>query len=479
MAEYLAFDLGASSGRAILGKLTGKTLILEEIHRFPNGPVESSGSLYWDFDRLADEIQIGLAKAVKHTPNLAGIAIDTWGVDYVLFSPENGKKIRNPYNYRDTRGGNAREMVRKILPDVELYTATGLQNMPFNTIYQLAAHQMQHPEDFHNAKFLMMPDALSYTLGGDFTSEYTDCSTTALLDPKTGNWHWEIIDKIKLPRQIFPPVVLPFTRGGELSEQLRQKLNVGAIPIWKIGSHDTASAVCAVPAPENSSWAYVSCGTWALLGAEIPHELMSREAMQKSFTNEGGVDHTIRFLTNIMGSWLFQEMRRVRSGTGCNYSFAQMEDLARHSTPNLAFINPNDASLAAPCNMPEQIRELCKKSGQYVPRSDGEIIRVIYDSLARSFAEKIHELEELLNTRYSALNMVGGGTRDTLLMQLSADALQKLVIAGPVEATAIGNLLGQAIANGEVANLAAAREIVRNSFPVKTFLPQTINGIFA
>ncbi len=471
MSSFLAFDLGASSGRAIIGKLESGRLSLTEVHRFANGPTEKEGSIYWNYPQLVEELKTGLRKALAVEPALSGIGIDTWGVDYVFFDNATGAIRRWPYHYRDVRTGNADSDVWSKIPREELYRHTGIQCMTLNTVYQLAAHFREHPEDFEGSHFLTMPDALARALGGDDTSEYTDCSTTDLLDPEKRDWDYEVIDKLGLPRSVFPKIVKPCTFGGTLSKELQKELGCGPIPIIKIGSHDTASAVAAVPAPTEGSWAYISAGTWALLGAEIPQPIRTAESAANSFTNEGGLDNKIRFLTNIMGSWLFQETRRVWNETSGPVTFAEMETMARSAEPCRYLINPNDPSFVTPGDMPRRIADFCVATGQGTPGSESAVVRAIYDSLALYFRCKLETLEELLNVKYQCLNVVGGGTKDGLLMQLAADALNIPVVAGPVEATAIGNLLAQAMTVGDVADLAAARQVVKNSFEVKTYPP--------
>ncbi len=471
MSSFLAFDLGASSGRAIIGSLESGKLTLTEVHRFANGPTEQGGSIYWDYPQLVEELKTGLAKALKVDPAIAGIGIDTWGVDYVFFDNATGEPRRWPYHYRDVRTGNAESDVWSKVSREELYSRTGIQCMVINTVYQLAAHFREHPEDFENSHFLMMPDALARALGGDDTSEYTDCSTSNLLDPVSRQWDLELADKLGLPREIFPKIVPPCSCGGTLRPELCKELGCGPIPIFKIGSHDTASAVAAVPAPLSGNWAYISAGTWALLGAELDRPLVNEAASQNSFTNEGGLNGKIRFLTNIMGSWLFQETRRVWSEQKGKISFAEMEKLALDAEPCRFLINPNDSSFVTPGDMPQRISDFCENSGQGKISDDGAVVRAIYDSLALYFRCKLETLEELLGVKYACLNVVGGGTKDGLLMQLASDALNIPVVAGPVEATAIGNLLAQAITHGDLADLAAARQVVKDSFEVKTYQP--------
>ena len=472
MKNFLAFDLGASSGRAIIGTVDNGRLSMQEVHRFANGPMEKDGSFYWDFPGLCRELKTGLKNALATGIRLDGISIDTWGVDYVLFDRKSMQMRRLPYNYRDPRTVKAAEKVWEKISQSELYQATGIQCMTLNTIYQLCAHNAEHPEDFENSFVLPIPDALACSLGGNATVEYTFCSTTNLLDPVSRTWHWQLIDRLGLPREIFPEIVGSGTVSGALSAELCAELDCDPIPIFKCGSHDTASAVAAVPAPEQGEWAYLSAGTWALLGAELDAPCISQASEKNSITNEGGVGGKIRFLTNIMGSWLFQELRRVWNSEGKNLSFNDMELMARNAGSCKYFINPNCPEFAAPGDMPGNIRKFIRRTGQGEDISDAEVIRAVYDSLALYFAGKIAMFEELLQVKYACLNVVGGGTKDGFLMELTASALNRPVIAGPVEATAAGNILVQAMAAGELASLAQVREVIRNSFSLKTFSPK-------
>ena len=470
MHKFLAFDLGASSGRAIIGTLSDGKLSLEEVHRFKNGPVEKDGSLYWDYDAICSELVTGLGKAIEAAGDLDGIAIDTWGVDYVLFDSDR-KIVRQPYNYRDSRTAKAERAVAAILSDSEIYAYTGIQKMELNTIYQLYAHKLDFPQELENSVFLSIPDALAFHLGGDFTTEYTHASTTGLLDPFTRDWCWELIDKLELPRSIFPKIVAPCTPGGVISPELQKKFNCRPIPIFKVGSHDTASAVAAVPAAAGTTWAYLSAGTWALLGAEIKDPSITPAGEAAPFTNEGGLEGNIRYLTNIMGSWLFQETRRVWNESGKDLSFSDIENLAAASQQGKYLINPNSSDFLTPGDMPARIRKFCKESGQSGELSDAEVARAIYDSLALYFKSKLSLLENILNVKYSAFNIVGGGTRDALLMQLTSNALGIPVIAGPVEATSTGNIIAQAIASGVVKDQQQGRDIIADSFDVITYNP--------
>ena len=469
MTNFLAFDLGASSGRAILGTLKDGKLDLQELHRFVNGHKRIDNALYWDYPALVEELKTGLAKAAAVTKDIDAIGIDTWGVDYVLFDRDSKEMVRLPYHYRDERGDRAVPEVQKIISKDDLYKRTGIQFMALNTIYQLTAHRLEQGDDFANSTFLHMPDALGFALGGDFTTEYTDASTGNLLDPAKRDWDWVLIDMLKLPREIFPKIVPPCTVGGYLSKELAEANGLKQIPIVKVGSHDTASAVGAVPVPAGQDAAYVSCGTWALLGCELDEPCC--DVSKQTFTNEGGLNGKIRYLANIMGCWLLQECRRDFKVRGIDASFDAMEAMAAGADPCKYLINPNAADFVAPDQMPERIRKYCIATGQAGAENmtDAEILRAVYDSLALCFADKLAELEKATGKSYKVLNIIGGGTQDRRLMSEAAAAINKNVVAGPIEATAIGNILAQAITVKSLADWAEAREVVRNSFPVETF----------
>ncbi len=469
--QFLAFDLGASSGRAIIGSIIGGKLSLHEVHRFENGLKEIDGSFHWDYPSLTNEIKIGLRKAFAETKDISAIAIDTWGVDYVIFDNDSKEMKTLPYHYRDERTQKYLDEIWSKISQNDIYKRTGIQYLPFNTLYQLYAHNNEHKEDLVNSKFLPMPDALAFSIGGNFTAEYTHASTSNLLNPISKNWDFELIEKLGLPKEIFPQIELAGTTSGTLSEELQAEFGVGAIPIVKVGSHDTASAVVAVPAHEGNDFAYISCGTWALLGAELKAPSINIE--KQNFTNEGGVDNTVRFLTNIMGCWLLQEFRRDLEIQGHAVTFAEFDKMANDTALLKYFINPNDSFFSLPDNMIQRVKEFATAIGQDgLSMSNSEVLRAIYDSLGFYFKDKLNELEDILDKKYNVLNIIGGGTKDTVLMQSAANATNIKVVAGPVEATAIGNILVQAMACGMIKNINEAREIVRNSFEVVEYLPQ-------
>ena len=471
-STFLAFDLGASSGRGILGTIDNGKLSLEEIHRFENGPVDIDGSLHWDINKIFAEIKTGLKNALEKCDDIAGIAVDTWGVDH-LFLKDNGEFARLPYNYRDSRtDGVAEELFDNVISQKDLYAKAGIQSMFFNSIYQIAAHKKSHPEDFDHSKLLFMPDALTYLLCGKVACEYSIASTSSLMNAETRDWDFELIEKLGIPKEVFPEIVPPCTLAGTLTEELQNELGCKAIPVLHVGSHDTASAVAAVPADSSTNWAYLSCGTWALIGTENSAPILTEDAMNANCTNEGGLNEKIRFLTNINGTWILQETRRVWREAGREISFAEMENMAEGAAPSACLFDPNDSLFNPPGDMPERICEYCRKTGQEVPEGDAAILRCIYDSLANCFKEKLAKFAELADRKFDVLHIVGGGTKDRLLMQLTANRLGIPVIAGPVEATAIGNIIGQGIAASVISSLDEGRRIVKESFDTETFLPQ-------
>lgn len=468
--KYLAFDLGASSGRGIIGAFDGRKITLEEIHRFENGPVERGGALFWDIKSIFAELKAGLGKAMSIAPDIASMGIDTWGVDYALLKKD-GSFVRDPYHYRDSRNDGAADEVFRQVSEDEVYSRTGIQRLPFNTIFQLHAHKKGHPEDLDGSAMLMIPDALGYMFGGEAVCEYTDASTTQLLDAKTRDWDFELIAKLGLPKGLFPKIVQPSTLSGKLSERLAKEFGCKRINICKVGSHDTASAVASVPSRKGSDWAYISCGTWALLGAETDMPTLTQAAREGGFTNEGGLNGKIRFLSNITGLWLIQETRRVWSERkGSKIPFAEIASMAEKAQPLRFIVNPNSPKFLAPGDFPAKIREYCAETGQGEP-DDNAVVRCIYDSLALCFRAKLEQLQLLTGKRYDTLQIVGGGTQAKILMKLAADAAGIPVLAGPVEATAIGNILSQAMADGQLGSLEEAREVVRNSFALDEYAP--------
>lgn len=472
MAErkMLAIDLGASSGRGIVGAFDGERLTLRENHRFSNDPVNLCGRLYWDILRIFHEIKLSVQKTVLDGDAVSSIGIDTWGVDYGLLDRV-GRLLSNPVHYRDTRTEGAQELVSRTVPAEELYRVAGIQTLNFNTVYQLAVEREEAPEKLAQAeRMLNIPDLLNYFLTGRMANEYTILSTGALLDAKKRDYAWELLDRLGIPRRLFGDVTAPGTDLGTLLPQVQGETGKTDAHVLTVASHDTASAVIAVPS-EEKDFLYISSGTWSLMGTELSDPLINAESRAANFTNEGGACGTVRFLKNIMGLWIIQESRRQWRREGKDYSFAQMEAWAKESTPFRSLIDVDDSDFATPGDMPEKIRAYCKRTAQPVPESVGEVVRCIYESLALKYRSVAERVMELMGRRARVIHVVGGGTKDRFLSQLTADACGIPVCAGPEEATAIGNLMMQLMAAGEVSDLGQARRVVAASFETKQYLP--------
>lgn len=468
--SYLAFDLGASSGRAILGTFRDGILTLDEMHRFENGPADVAGGLFWNLPGLFSELKAGLKKTLGRGVNLSGIAIDAWGVDFSLLDAD-GAFLGLPRCYRDPRLQDIQPFFFTKTPADRLYARTGIQFMDFNTIFQLAAMQRAGDAALPAARHLLfVPNALTYLFCGRIAAEYTIASTGALLDPVTRDWAWDLIRERGLPMHLFPEIVQPCTAAGTLRPAVCAELDCAPLPVYFAGSHDTASAVAAVPASHEPGWAYLSSGTWSLLGMELDQPCLTPEARTLNYTNEGGVGGKIRFLKNIMGLWLVQEARNTWKRQGQTHSFAELATLAEAAEPFRSLVNPNDNRFLTPGDMPERFQAFCRETGQPVPEAPGQVVRCALESLALRYRQTVEELEALTGRRLNRLHAVGGGIQNRLLTQFTANALKdRPVIAGPVEGTAIGNLLSQAIASGLLPDMAAARGVVRASFPLETF----------
>lgn len=467
--KVLAFDFGASSGRAMIGELKDGRITLKEIHRFDNDPVYLNDGFYWDLPRLWKEVKEGLRLAEKE--GYEAVGVDTWGVDYALID-QGGTILQNPYHYRDDRTLGMPEKVAKILPPKEFYELTGLQDMNFNTGYQLLAHKERHPALYELAdKFILMPDLFGYLLTGRVYAETSMASTTQLLDPYTKQWQEEVIQRLGLKRSLFPELVPSGTVIGNIRKEVCDELSITPKPFIAVGGHDTSSAVAAVPA-QTDRFVYISCGTWSLFGTELKDPCITPESQELNITNETGYGPTTRFLKNIIGLWMIQETRRQFRRDGKEYSYAKMEELAREAEPFRCFIDPDDPLFNPPGNQPERIREFCRRTGQYVPQTDGEIIRCIYESLALKYKHTFNKLKKCTGGDFDAIHMVGGGTKDSFLCQMTADATKKPVIAGPIEATAIGNVAVSLIALGAIEDLREARRIIADSFDVIRYEPE-------
>ncbi|HAL74667.1 MAG TPA: rhamnulokinase [Clostridiales bacterium] len=468
--QVLAFDFGASSGRAMLGRFDGQRIELEEVHRFNNDPVQVGDTLYWDILRLFHEVKQGLTKAKAFGP-IASLGVDTWGVDFGLIDSE-GRLLENPVHYRDARTYGVMDQVFSIVPKEEVYRRNGIQFMHFNTLFQLYALQTKRPDLLARAdRLLLMPDLILYLLTGVRQSERTMASTGALLDASTGEWDLDLLRQLDLPTNILCPLVDAGTLSGAISAQICDELGIQPIPVITVAEHDTGSAVVSVPAA-GEDFVYISSGTWSLMGIESQTPLINEKTFGYNFTNEGGYGRTTRFLKNIMGLWLIQESRRQWIREGGNPSYADLEREALASRPFACFIDPDDPILGSPGDMPGRIRELCRKSGQYVPATRGEIVRCIYESLALKYRVTKDQIEEISGKSYPKLHVVGGGTKDGLLSQFTANATGSEVIAGPIEGTALGNIAVQLMATGAIGSLAEARQIIAASTDLKHYLPQ-------
>ena len=463
---YCAVDLGAESGRVVEGRFDGKALSLDVAHRFPNLPARTGDALHWDVLRLWNDICDGLSRVEGE---VAGIGVDTWGVDFGLLDARD-ELIGNPVHYRDARHAPFMEKAAQIMPRSEIYARTGLQFLPFNTLYQLLGMKENSPQLPIARTLLWMPDLLHFWLSGAKKNEYSIASTGQLLDAKARLYDEDLLRQFDLPASILCDLVLPGTKLGSLRPEVATRIGLSdKTPIIAPAGHDTAAAIAAVPFEPNENSAYLSSGTWSLMGVELEQPLLSERAFELGFTNEGGVAGTIRFLKNIAGLWLVQECRRSFERAGNAIDYATMTAMAA-DVEDGPFVEPDDARFAAPVDMPTTIREVCRENGQTEPQTPGELVRCCLDSLALKYRWTFERLEELRGP-LDALRIVGGGTQNELLSQLTADCLGKPVICGPVEATAAGNVLIQALASGQVRDLAQIREVVRASFPTQTFEP--------
>jgi rhamnulokinase len=470
MRNYLAFDLGAESGRAMLGSIRDDVLTLEELHRFPNIPVRLPTGLYWDTLRLFHEILQGLIAACRGRKiQLAGVGVDTWGVDFALLGAD-GALVDNPRHYRDSRNNGMLERTFAVIPREEIFAHTGIQFMQLNTLYQLHAMKLANSPALEVARtFLMMPDLFNYWLTGVMRCELTDASTTQFYNPVKKRWAFELLERLGLPTTIFPEIVPPGTLLGPLLPHVAEETGAGEVPVYATCCHDTASAVAAVPA-EGDGWCYISSGTWSLMGVELTEPIINQRSLELNFTNEIGAAGTVRFLKNIAGMWLLQECRRAWALEGREYSYDELAQLAAAAPPFTAVIDP-DAFLE-PGRMPEKIAEYCRRTGQAAPEPPGPMCRTILESLALRYRQVLESLESLLGRRIERIHIVGGGSRNRVLNQFVADATGRPVIAGPAEATAAGNVAVQAIGAGLLKDLREARDLIRRSFPMTVFEPK-------
>ncbi len=474
MSQHLAIDLGAESGRVIRGRFDGERLSLEEVHRFPNRAVRVREHLHWNVLALWEEIQNGLSKAASQAGEVASVGVDTWGVDFALLDA-NGDLLGIPYHYRDARTDGMMSLAFQRMPRARIFERTGIQFMQLNTLYQLLAMAEAHSPQLACARtLLMMPDLFHYWLSGSIACEFTDATTTQCFDPRANDWARDVLEALGIPHHFLLPVTPPGTRLGRVLPSVARATDASLTRTEVIApaSHDTASAVFAVPA-ERDDFAYISSGTWSLMGAVVTQPVITEQALAFNFTNEGGVGGTFRLLKNIMGLWLVQECRR-RWGAidGALMPYADLFALAARAPAFTALVDPDDPSFLHPEDMPAAIAEFCRRTGQTPPEDRGAIVRAILESLALKYRHTLTQLETLLGRRVSVIHVVGGGSQNALLCQFTADACERPVIAGPVEATATGNLLMQLRALGTLSSDAEARAVVRRSFALTTYEPR-------
>lgn len=472
-AKYLAVDLGADSGRVIAGTFDGRRLEMEEVHRFANGGVAVNGRLYWDVLRLWSEIQAGIARAARQPgAEIASLGVDTWGVDFALLDRDDAL-VGNPVMYRDARTHGMLERATRTVPRAEIYACTGIQFMEINTLYQLYALACANsPQLEIAASLLMMPDLFNFWLSGQKRSEFTIATTSQCYNPVAGQWATALLEKLGLPARLFQPIIQPGQILDSLRPALAEQLGCPPVPVVAVGSHDTASAVAAVPA-RGVDFAYISSGTWSLIGVELERPLINADSLKHDFTNEGGVGGTIRFLKNMIGMWLLQECRREWARAGQEYSYDELTALAEQAPAFRSLIVPGEARFMDPGPMAARIRAFCRETGQPEPQTPGEIVRCILESLALAYHDVLSGMEELVGHRLPVIHIIGGGSRNRLLNQFTADATGCTVVAGPVEATAAGNMLMQAVALGHLRDLGEGRELVRRSFDVASFEPRS------
>jgi rhamnulokinase len=465
---WLAFDLGAESGRAFLGSLRDGKLDIREIHRFANEPVEYGGRMHWDAPRIWFEMRKALA--ATDVPRLAGMGVDTWGVDYALLG-QRGELLQNPYHYRDPRSLSAYEEVLTKVTRADIYRATGIQLMAINTLYQFFAAQRDTPKILAAAeKMIMMPDLFHYWMTGNAVCEYTDASTTQFMNPVTRKWALDLLEQLGLPSRLPAEIVEPGAIVGHLLPGISRNPSLNATPVIAPGSHDTASAVAAITARGNA--AFISSGTWSLIGTELTAPILSDEAMRFNFTNEGGVCGTTRLLKNVMGLWMLQCCRRAWIAAGREYDYGQLTDEAAKARPFRSIVNPDSGLFLSPPDMPAAIDEFCRKTDQPCPDSPGTYTRTILESLALKYRLILRDMASVTGQKTQQIRVIGGGSKSRLLNQFTADATGTHVLAGPTEAAVLGNIGVQMLATGAAGSLEEMRAIVERSFPVDAYEPQ-------
>jgi rhamnulokinase len=469
-AKFLALDLGAESGRAVVGHFDGQSLRLEEIHRFPNGPVLVNGHLHWDALRLLSELKAGTRLAIQKFKSVVSLGLDTWGVDFGLLDGQ-GNLLGNPYHYRDSRTEGMMEALFERVPRDQVFEYTGIQFMQLNTLYQLFSMRVNQSPILDIARtFLTMPDLFNYWLTGRKVCEFSNATTTQFYDPRAKTWATELLERLDLPASILGEIVPPGTVLGDLLPDVAAELGVDPIPVIAPACHDTGSAVAAVPASERD-YAYISSGTWSLMGVEVNEPVITPQSLDYNFTNEGGVCGTFRLLKNIMGLWLVQECRREWARAGASYDYATLTQMAADAPPFGPIVDVDDHLFLAPGDMPGRIYQYCRDTGQAVPETKGQILRCALESLALRYRWVLEKLEAMMGRPIGVVHIIGGGMQNELLCQFATDAMQRPVVTGPIEATAMGNMLMQALALGYIDSLSEGRQVIRNSFAVRTYEP--------
>lgn len=470
--RILAFDFGASSGRAMIGIYDGDTIKLEEIHRFSNDPVMINDVMYWDTLRLFYEIKQGILKA-KHAGGFDSIGIDTWGVDFGLLDKD-GNILENPIHYRDKRTEGMLEESFKRISKEEFYKITGNQFMEINTAFQLLSLVKERPEMIERTETLLMtPDLFTYMLTGKKCTEFSIASTTQLLDANKGTWSDRVLEALQIPKRIFTDIVPCGTVIGPLSDSICEELGVEKVNVVAVASHDTQSSLIAVPTKEKD-FIFLSCGTWSLIGTELDSPIINEKSEKYNITNEGGYGGTTTFLKNIIGLWLIQESRRQWIREGKEYSFGDLEKLASEASPLKCFVDPDASEFVSQGNIPKRISEYCKRTEQVVPETIGEIVRCINESLALKYRKSLEEIEDCTGKHYDTVYMVGGGTQSRLLCQFTANSCKKRVVVGPIESTVLGNIVLQLVATGEVNGLQDGRDLIANSQDFQVYEPEDI-----
>ena len=472
---YLGIDLGAGSGRVMAGLFDGQRISIEEMHRFPNDATNLGNTLRWDVLKLWTEIKKGLSVAAeRYGDDVISAGVDTWGVDYVLFS-KNLEILGQPYHYRDARTLGILDYAFERVPRADIFAETGLQFLELNTLYQLLATKRDNPDVLAAADcMLMMPDFFHWCLCGSKVCEFTEATTSQCLNPITKNWSNDLLKRFDLPTHIFPEIVQPGTNIGKLYDSVCDETGLKKIDIVAPATHDTGSAVAAVPTKNTGqpNWAYISSGTWSLVGVEINQAILNDKVLELNFTNEGGIDGTFRFLKNIMGLWLVQQSKQAFEKRGVKLGYDELIAMAEKSTPFRSIVNPDDPRFLNPPDMTEAIQQFCKDTGQPTPEDEGQFVRCALESLALKYDAVLRSIEELTQTPIEVIHLVGGGSQNSLLNQLTADACGKPVITGPIEATVLGNLLVQARSSGEIKTLNDIRSVVRNSTNMEHLEPQ-------